>query len=318
MAKTVFFGTPEIAVPALRALVRSTEVVGVVCQPDKPAGRGMSVRVPAVKESARELGLEVHQPVKVKTGNLDAWIRDRGADAAVVMAYGRILPRPVLDAPRLGCINLHASLLPRYRGAAPIQWAIIRGETETGISLMQMDDGMDTGPVFSRRRVPIDADDDADKLARKLSELAADSVRLDLPQVLSSQLRALPQDDAGATDAPPIQKSDTFIDWSLPARRIACFVRGLAPRPGARSTIIERVDAAAPGKQLRICRAVAVDGFDAAPGVVSTEDRRLLVSTSDGALEVFRAQLEGKKELDAADLVNGRAVRTGDVLGLSP
>jgi methionyl-tRNA formyltransferase len=156
--RALFFGTPEIAVPALEALHQIAEVVGVVCQPDRPAGRGLALHAPPVKTRAVELGLEVAQPRKVRTPELATWVAERQADVAVVMAYGRILPPAVLAATAKGFVNLHASLLPRYRGAAPIQWALVCGETETGISLMQMDEGCDTGPVYSRHRIPITTD----------------------------------------------------------------------------------------------------------------------------------------------------------------
>src|SRR5690606_2186395 len=157
--RAVFFGTPAIAVPSLRALAQHVEVVGVVTQPDRPAGRGRKLRVPEVKQAALELGIDVFQPERVRDGALEQWLRERSLDFALVLAYGRILPPGVLAAPRLGCLNLHASLLPAYRGAAPIQWAILRGETETGMSLMQMDAGLDTGPDFARRSIPIGPDE---------------------------------------------------------------------------------------------------------------------------------------------------------------
>ncbi len=163
--RALFFGTPSIAVPALEALHAIASVVGVVCQPDKPAGRGLELRAPPVKARALELGLTVVQPAKIRTPELASWVRDAGADVALVIAYGRILPPAVLEGPRRGCLNLHASILPKYRGAAPITWAVVRGEAETGISLMQMDEGMDTGPVFSIHRTPIGPETTADDLS---------------------------------------------------------------------------------------------------------------------------------------------------------
>src|SRR5689334_7222204 len=239
--RTVFFGTPELAVPALRELASTTNVLGVVCQPDRPAGRGLELREPAVKRAARELGIEVYQPVKVKTGELAVWVRARQPDVAVVLAYGRILPPAVLAAPRRGCMNLHASLLPRYRGAAPIQWAIMRGETETGIALMQMDEGLDTGPVYSERRTPILGEDDAATLSGKLAELAAVVVREDLPRAVSGELVAIPQDGSLATFAPPLDREHARIDWAASAPVIVNQVRGLSPRPGAFTTKAGRV-----------------------------------------------------------------------------
>ncbi|RYE84118.1 MAG: methionyl-tRNA formyltransferase, partial [Myxococcales bacterium] len=192
--RTIFFGTPAIAVPALEALAAETEVVAVVCQPDKPAGRDPAPQAPPVKRAALALGLPVHQPAKVRTPDFADWVRAQRADAAVVLAYGRILTREVLDTPRLGCLNLHASILPRYRGAAPIQWAIVRGEDETGLSLMQMDEGIDTGAVLAVRRLPIGRDETADELSTRLAQLAAEMVRTDVLAALAGQLSPTPQD----------------------------------------------------------------------------------------------------------------------------
>jgi methionyl-tRNA formyltransferase len=307
--RTAFFGTPGIAVPALQALAATTDLVGVVCQPDRPAGRGMKITAPAVKEAAQALGVPVHQPVKVRTGDLHTWLLERRVDAAIVLAYGRILPPSVLAAPPLGCVNLHASLLPRYRGAAPIQWALIRGEAETGISVMQMDPGLDTGPVYCARRILIDPDENAGSLSARIAELAADVVREDLPRVLTGELRAQPQDDTRATLAPPIDKSLTRIDFSRPAQDIKNLVRGLAPRPGA-STRVR-------GRALKILAVTVEDApCDAAPGTVLVADASgVRVATGGGSLWVESAQPEGRTVQTGRDLVNGRAVGTGDVLG---
>jgi methionyl-tRNA formyltransferase len=305
--RSIFFGTPAIAVPALRALSEVSELVGVVCQPDKPAGRGLVLTEPAVKQAARELGVTVHQPVKVKTGNLHEWLADRSADVAVVLAYGRILPAAVLRAPRFGCVNLHASLLPKYRGAAPINWAIVHGEVETGISLMQMDEGLDTGPVFSKHRLSIGPEETAGELAERLANLAAHVVRSDLPGVVAGQLRAEPQEDSQASFAPPIAREHTRIVWQQSAQSIANLVRGMSPRPGAHTTLR--------GKTVRVIAArPANETLSGQPGRVHVWDRkRLLVQTAAGALELNYAQLEGKKALPAPDLVNGRAIRDGDM-----
>src|SRR5690606_12694290 len=218
--RVVFFGTPPIAVPSLQALHEIAQVTAVVCQPDRPAGRGLKLHAPAVKLAALELGLPVHQPRAVKSGALANWLETQNADLALVMAYGRILPRAVLEAPRLGALNLHASLLPKYRGAAPINWAIIRGEQETGISLMQMDEGMDTGPVYCRRGLPIPATENAGELAERLAHLAAAVTRTDVPRVVTGDLQAAPQDHAAATHAPPLDRMLTQIDWTASARSI--------------------------------------------------------------------------------------------------
>ena len=299
--RAVFFGTPAIAVPSLRALAQFADVVGVVCQPDRPAGRGLQVKSPEVKLAAAELGLEVIQPQRVRDGTLEAWLRERRADVALVMAYGRILTPGVLATPTFGCVNLHASLLPRYRGAAPIQWAIVRGETETGISLMQMDEGLDSGPVFVERALPIFPDETSGELAIRMSELAAEVTRDELPRVVRGELTATLQDADRATLAPPLEREHGLIDWSKGARAIHDLVRGLSPRPSAFTT--------ASGQRLRVTATRLVSPVPAlAPGIVRIEKPRVLVGTGDVALELVRAQLEGKRELGAIELVNGRAL----------
>jgi methionyl-tRNA formyltransferase len=308
--RTLFFGTPEIALPALKALAETTELVGVVCQPDRPKGRGLELSEPPVKVAARALGIEAYQPVKVKTGNLDEWIRERDVDVAVVLAYGRILPAKVLTAPRHGCMNLHASLLPAYRGAAPIQWAIMQGETTTGISLMQMDEGLDTGPVYTMREIPVDAKDDAGTLSVKLADLSAVVVREDLPRALRGQLKATPQDSTRATYAPPLEREHARIDWTSPARHVADRIRGLTPKPGAFTTLA--------GRTLKVLEAQVGPALEGAPppgSVVRADRGGLWIATGDRALELLRAQVEGKKAMGATDLVNGRALRLGDVVG---
>lgn len=308
--RTIFFGTPDLAVPALRALHACTEVVAVVCQPDKPAGRNPTPQPPPTKRVAVELGLPVHQPTKVKTPDFAAWVRDQRADAAIVLAYGRILTREVLDTPRLGCLNLHASLLPRYRGAAPIQWCIARGETETGICLMQMDEGIDTGPVLATRRIPIGPDETADQLFARMAELAAEVIRTDVMDALDGKLTPIPQDHAAASHAPMLTKEHGRIDWSLSARSIRDQIRGFHPWPGAYTTVR--------GKTLKLieARVLVEPGLTGAPGVVLEAPRgRLWVACGEGVLDVARAQIEGKKALPADELLRGRAVQLGDQLG---
>jgi methionyl-tRNA formyltransferase len=306
--RAVFFGTPAIAVPALRSLAEVAEIVGVVCQPDRPAGRGLSLQPPAVKLAALELGYEVHQPLKVKTGNLDEWLRERTPDVALVMAYGRILPPAVLAAPRRGCMNLHASLLPRWRGAAPINWAIAHGDTETGICLMQMDEGLDTGPVYARRALAIGEEETAGELSERLASTAADLVRDELSRAVHGWLPAIPQEHEKSTHAPPLTRADGALNFSKTARDLVNLVRALAPRPGAHSLLN--------GKPLKIAQARLSDQPAVGePGLISVNQKRVLISTIDGSFELVRAQLEGRKELPALDLINGRALKAGDRLG---
>jgi methionyl-tRNA formyltransferase len=308
--RAVFFGTPQIAVPALRALTQVAEVAAVVCQPDRPSGRGLKLSAPAVKEAALELGLSVHQPTKVRTGELAAWLREKEADVALVMAYGRILPAEVLVAPRRGAMNLHASLLPKYRGAAPINWAIVHGETQTGVSLMQMDEGLDTGPVYSRHALEVFDTETAGSLAERIATLAAHVVRGDLAAAVEGKLTAEPQDEALASHAPLIERSHLQIDWASGALPISRLVRGMAPRPGAFTLL--------GGKVLRIHDARPLPGpmpVAAAPGTISILGKRALIATGSGTLELVNAQLEGKKALMAVDLINGRVLVEGLVLG---
>lgn len=306
--RAVFFGTPAIAVPSLEALSGLMQVVGVVCQPDRPAGRGLSLQVPAVKARALELGLDVTQPTKVRDGTLLRWLAERAPDVLVVLAYGRILPADILRVAPHGAINLHASLLPRHRGAAPIAWSIIRGDRETGVSLMQMDEGMDTGPVLSRRAIGIAADETAGTLTVRLAELSATVVREDLPRALRGELAAEPQDQALATQAPPLTREHGRVDFSASAVSLGNLARGLAPRPGAHTT--------AGGKTLRLTL-VRPDHhrLEGPPGRVTLVDGAPWVATGEGSLELVRAQLEGRKEVSGRDLVNGRALTDGVVLG---
>ncbi|MDC0677139.1 MULTISPECIES: methionyl-tRNA formyltransferase [Sorangium] len=309
--RALFFGTPAIAVPSLEALASIADVVGVVCQPDRPAGRGLELKAPPVKVKALELGLPVVQPEKVRTPEFAAWVADARADVALVIAYGRILPKAVLEAPRRGCMNLHASILPRYRGAAPITWAIVGGEAETGISLMQMDEGMDTGPVYAVHRAPIGPDTTADELAIDLGALAARVVREDLRRAVDGALALAPQDHEAATHAALLKKEDGRIRWERSARQIHDHIRGMTSWPGAFTTI--------DGKALKVLAARVeseADQAGAPPGTVVMAGRSVvIVACGAGAIQILRAQAEGRKPLAAADLVAGRTLQTGMVLG---
>lgn len=311
--RAVFMGTPELSVPSLDALCDVAEVVGVICQPDRPAGRGMQLTPPPVKVRALERGLDVIQPAKLRDGTVAKWIRDKQADVALVVAYGRILPRDVLDAPRTGCLNVHASLLPKYRGAAPITWAIVRGEKETGVDLMRMEEGLDTGGVYAEKRTPIDPDETAGELAKRIAQLAAELVRESLVATVEGKLPIRPQDDSQATLAPILKKEDGAIDWSKPARVIHDHVRGMSPWPGATTR--------ANNKTLKIHRTRVVDyeitsPIERSPGVIVLADKhRVVVAAGEGALELVEAQPEGKKPMPATDLVHGRALAVGQKLG---
>lgn len=309
--KAIFCGTPEIAVPSLEALTEVAQIVGVVCQPDRPAGRGMKLSPPAVKVQAERMGLFVYQPTKVRDGSLARWMRERNADVALVIAYGRILTAETLAAPRLGCVNLHASLLPEYRGAAPIQRAIMDGREQTGVSLMQMDEGMDTGDVLAVRKIPILESDSAGSLAVRLGALAADMTREELPRLIRGELCPSPQEEARATHAPPLTPEDAILDFSQDADSIHNRVRALAPRPGARAHL-----ASSNGRKrlFKILQTAKSDRPPLPPGFLEFSGARLLVGTGSAPLEIVSAQPEGKKMQSAQDLRNGRVVADGDRL----
>ena len=308
--RALFFGTPDIAVPSLRSLRTVADVPAVVCQPDRPAGRGLQLQAPAVKVAAMELGIPVVQPTKIRTPEFCAWIAEQRADVAIVLAYGRILPPAVLAAPARGCLNLHASILPRYRGAAPINWAIVRGETETGMSLMQMDEGLDTGPVFTVQRIPIGENETAGELAVRLGALAAELVARDVPRVVRGELAATAQDHAAATLAPLLEKEHGRIDWEKSTAEVHNHVRGMSPWPSAFTRVGSKL------LKVLATRRTTFAPPSAPPGtIVAADASGVLIACADGVIELLRAQVEGKKPLDARDLVAGRTLTRGARLG---
>jgi methionyl-tRNA formyltransferase len=314
--RTLFMGTPEIAVPTLKALAECSEVVAVVCQPDRPAGRGLELKPPAVKLCALELGIAVKQPDKVRTRAFVDWVETLEVDVVVVIAYGKILGPRLLSVPRRGCMNLHASLLPRHRGAAPINWVIVGGDTETGISLMQMDEGCDTGPVFSRHRLDIGPDETAGELYQRLGELAAEVVRTDLARAVDGTLEATAQHDAEATHAPMLKKSDGTVDWSKAAASVHDLVRGMTPWPGAHTSV--------GGKRFKLLstRLAERDGSLGEPGTVlaigslpGVDGGAATIACGRGSVHLLRGQIAGKKALGASQLAAGRTLAVGTVLG---
>lgn len=305
-ARTIFFGTPEFAVPVLEALAESSEVVRVFCQPDRPSGRGMKLQAPPVKQRALALGLSVEQPTKLRTRSFAAELVALEAELGVVVAYGRILPRAVLDAPRRGCVNLHASLLPRHRGAAPIQWSIAEGDAVTGVCLMQMDEGLDTGPVLVRAELPIGPNETAGELTPRLSRLSAELLARSLPAVLRGELVAVPQDHASATLAPLLDKQHGQVDWEQPAQRVHDRIRAMHPWPGA-YTFLD-------GARLKLHRSHVVDaelGVEAAGCVVRADREGLHVACGRGVVCIDELQLDGKRRMSAADYLAGHALPPG-------
>lgn len=316
--RIVFMGSPEFAVPCLRAVASRHDIAMVVTQPDKPAGRGGAIKAPAVKVAATSLGLPVFQPNSARTGELEQALLGSGADLAVVVAYGKILPRPVLDALPRGCINVHASLLPKYRGAAPVQWAVILGETETGISMMQLDEGLDTGPVFLERVVAISPTETAGELLARLAPLGAEAALEAIDQLAAGTARATPQDEALATYAPQLRKVDGAIDFAQPAALVAARIRGVDPWPGAQASIIGK---AHPEAQLvKLFRAVPVAGFAARdPGtIVEITDEGALIACGIGTICVREIQIAGRKRMTAKQLAAGRGIAKGDCLIAAP
>jgi methionyl-tRNA formyltransferase len=310
--RTVFMGSPDFAVASLRALAGAHEVALVVSQPDKPAGRGGELRAPAVKLAAQELGLPVIQPASAKTGELAAAIADAKAELAVVVAYGKILPRAVLDAAPRGCINVHASRLPRYRGAAPVQWAVISGEIETGVSIMQLDEGMDTGPVLLERTVRIGPEETSGELLARLAPIGADALLETIRGLADGTAKPVAQDNAQASHAPMLTKADGAIDFTTPADLVAARIRGVDPWPGAQALLR--------GQVVKLFRAYLTDGT-AGRGVgtvLHINDHGLHISCHGGVVAVREIQIPGRKRVTAKELAAGRGIAIGDKLTKPP
>lgn len=308
--RLIYMGTPQFAVPSLRALAKAGhELVGVVARTDKPAGRGKLLVSPPVKLAAQELGLPVFQPKRVRDAECIAHLQALKPEAIVVAAYGQLLPKEILTLPKFGCINIHASLLPRYRGAAPINWAIIQGEQETGITIMQMDEGMDTGAILLQERIAIEAQDTAGSLTEKLSLLGARMITHALPLIASGKLSAMPQDNAQATMAPLLKKENGLIDWSLSALEIQNRVRGFSPWPGA-YTFLD-------GKLIKILSAEAVEGQGELGALFENAKGVLEAGTKKGLLRILSLQPEGKKPMAAAEFLRGHRGVVGKKFGVA-
>ncbi|NVE94648.1 methionyl-tRNA formyltransferase [Altererythrobacter lutimaris] len=299
--RIIFMGTPEFAVPALQALHDAAhEIVCVYTQPPRPAGRGKKLQPSPVQRRAEELGIEVRSPKSLKGEEAQAAFAALNADVAVVAAYGLILPQAVLDAPNYGCLNIHASILPRWRGAAPIHRAIMAGDEATGVTIMQMEAGLDTGPMLAKVHTPIE-DKTTGELTEELAELGAQL----MVEVLADLANIAPiaQDDDAATYAPKIDKAEARIDWSRPAEELVRHVQGLAPFPGAWCEI--------DGYRVKILRAEAVKGSDE-PGKVLDYD--LTIACGEGALRPLRLQRAGKPAMDRDDFLRGNPIAVGTKL----
>jgi methionyl-tRNA formyltransferase len=306
--KLVFLGTPEFAVPSLEALIEAGHsVTAVYTQPDRPKGRGQQVAFPPVKECALRLGLDVRQPLRIRHC-LDE-LAALESEAMVVVGYGQIIPQAIIDLPKHGIFNVHASLLPLYRGAAPIQWAVARGETVTGVSIMQIEAGLDTGPVFVTGETAIGPEETSIELSPRLAAMGARLMVDVLDRVGTGQAVALPQDDSRATLAPILRKEDGLIGWNRPAGEIHNRARGFLPWPGAWTRFR--------GERLNIwkCR-VAGDTASHPPGSLYTVNRRLFAVCGGGtALELIEVQQEGRKRVTAEAFINGARIADGDLIG---
>jgi len=305
--RVVFAGTPAFAVPSLMALLDAPgmDVVGVVSQPDRPAGRGMRLTPSPVRQAAAEAGLEVITPARLR-GNDEAlaWLREKRPDVLVVVAFGMLLPQTWLDAPQLAPVNAHASLLPRWRGAAPIERALLAGDRETGVSIMRMEAGLDTGPVWTRRRLPIGEDATGESLRQALARMSADLLVETLPAIAVGTLNPEPQDDAQATYAPKLTARDRVPDWSRPAPAVDRVVRCFAPRPGARARLAGRWLKLLEGRPLP-------DSPASAPGAIHAVDGRMIVDCGEGRYELRMVQPEGKKPMSAEAFLRGYSLPAG-------
>lgn len=295
--KTIFMGSPEFAIPSLQALAEISELVGIVTQPDRQAGRGRKITPPPVKSLAEKMGMEVYQPTTLRTDEAIAKLRSWSPDVIVVTAFGQILRQNVLDLPRFGCINVHASLLPRWRGAAPINAAILHGDPETGITIMKMDAGLDTGPILSSAAIPIAPDDNAGILSIKLAELGGELLTKTLPKYIAGEIEPRPQPVEGFTYAPLLTKNDGKLDFSQTAEYLARQVRAFDPWPGTFTFWKEQ--------PLKILEAYAVPGSQGDTGKRLIVDSLPAISTASGLLVIQRMQPAGKKPMPGQVFLNG-------------
>jgi methionyl-tRNA formyltransferase len=295
----IFFGTPAFAVPTLKALISKGEKISlVITQPDKPKGRGKTVQPPAIKKVALEYGLKILQPEKIKDINFIESLKIIQPEFAIVVAYGKILPREILNIPHYGCINLHASLLPKYRGAAPIQWALIRGEKITGVTTMLMDEGVDTGPLLLQKEVPIEEDENGETLSDKLSLIGGDLVLETIDKMRKGSITPIPQ-QGDPSYAPILKKEDGKINWNSSAKEIFNLIRGAYPWPCAYCFLKEI--------RIKIIKAKILEG-NYKPGYILKAKEELIVGTASGLLKILLLQPEGKRIMTAKEFICGRRI----------
>jgi len=309
--KIIFMGTAELSCASLERLAHEPQfhLVAVVTQPDKPRGRELKPQPPPVKVLAQQYNLPVLQPSRARDEQFISQLRAFQPNLIVVVAYGHILPSAILDLPPFGCLNVHTSLLPKYRGAAPIQWAIANGETETGVTVMKMDAGMDTGGILAQRRTPISPQDDSAMLHKRLAQLGADLLLQTIPGYVSGTIRPEPQSD-NASHAPKIKKEDGHIDWTLPARNILNRLRAFTPWPGA-FTFLKSES----GPSLLKIWKVAVVEKSGEPGqVLSADQHGLMIACGKDALNILELQPEGRRRMSAPEFLAGHSLKIGSQL----
>ena len=308
--RVLFWGTPAFALPALRSLAEEGHVVvGVVTQPDRPAGRGRAVAMSPIKQEALEEGIPVLQPERARGEEFIARIRALQPDISVVVAFGQILRPEVLAVPRLGSVNIHASLLPELRGAAPIQWAIVRGFASSGVTIMRMDEGMDTGPMLMRVEEPIEPEESAAELGSRLAEIGAEALVEVLALMEGGAVEETPQDHGRATYAAKVTRETARVDWSLPADEVALWMRGMDDVPGAWSPLGAR-------GAVKLFRPLVVNEAGGVPGeVIAADEEGVLVACGMGAVRVREAQPAGKRRMPAGEWVRGRGVFVGEKFG---
>ncbi|MDO5387914.1 MAG: methionyl-tRNA formyltransferase [Clostridia bacterium] len=310
--KVLFMGTPDFAVPVLEALVEKHNMTAVISQPDKPKGRGKKMKPTPVKEAAEKYGIPVYQPEKIKDEKFVELLKGIDADIFVVVAYGQILSQEILDIPKYGCINVHGSLLPKYRGAAPIQWSVINGEKETGVTIMYMVKALDSGDMILKRKMEITDDDTYETLHNRMAYVGADALIEAIELIEKGDVNAEKQEDSLATTAPMIKKDMGKIHWSRNSEEIRNKIRGFNPVPGAYTEY--------EGEILKIFKADIVEGYEKgeAGEILSVDKKKgFIVKTGNGALLIREVQAKGGKKMNCADYLRGHSVEEGKILGAS-
>jgi len=307
--KIIFMGTPDFAAASLEALIASRhEIQAVVTQPDKPKGRKGELTPPPVKVIAKREGIKVYQPLKVRDEEFVKTLRAYNPDVMVVVAFGQIIPLSILKMPKYGCVNIHGSLLPKYRGAAPIQWAVLDGEKETGITTILMDEGIDTGDILLKKTIKIDTDETSGSLFDKLMALGAETILETLDELEKGSLTPTKQGESPTAYAKMLTKAMGLIDFTKPAKELDCFVRGMDPWPSAYTLLA--------GKTLKLWKVRAVEKSGKAGSVIDIDKASFTIACGEGAIEVLEVQLEGKKRMSAGDFLKGSTLNIGQELGV--